>query len=199
MSKDQSTIVIAGACAHPGRVLQTDLRPPSGSRARQIAIKAALDRARSSGRGLGGHPGSDPVCRAGHGTRPPPPQCRHPRRRAGLGLNQCAARASRAVALGRPADRARSSRSSLRLQGSMSQRRTARIARRHQDGRHEVHRYDDQVRPVGRFQRPTTWQYGRERRSASGRSREEQDRFAVLVRHNAEAAKVRSSRTRSCR
>ena len=62
-------------------------------------------------------------------------------------------------------------------------------ARGHQDGRRQVHRHDDQGRPLGRLQRLPHGYHGRERRAPVPDHPAEQDAFAVASQNKAEAAR----------
>ena len=153
--------------ANAGRRVQRRARQPAGARPRQDRHQGgARARARGGGRGLRGHHGPDP----GRRRRPEPGAAglhrrRHSRRRAGLGHEPAVRLGPARGGAGRPADRARL------LQGRGRRRHGEHepgaalraSARRHQDGRHEVHRHHDQGRPVGCLQRLPHGQHRRER------------------------------------
>ena len=154
-------------CPNPGRLVQRRTRQPAGPRSRQDCHQGgARARARRGRRGLRGHHGADPRRRC----RPEPGAAgvdrrRHSRRCAGLGHEPAVRLRAARRGAGRPADRARL------LQGRGRRRHGEHepgaalraSARRHQDGRHEVHRHHDQGRPVGRLQRLSHGQHRRER------------------------------------
>ena len=134
------------------------------------------------------------ILTAGAGPEPGPPgldRRRHPGREPGLGRQ--------------PAVRLRPARGRARLSGDPQRRRRDRrrrrpgidehgaalraSAQRREDGRLRDDRHHDQGRPVGRLQRLSHGQHGRERRHASGRSpAQQQDEFAVGSQNKAEAA-----------
>ena len=167
MSKDQATIVIASAARTPVGSFNGALASLPAHELGKVAIKAALERARvEAGRRLRGHPGPDP----GRRRRPEPgapglDRRRHPGRRAGLGHEP-------AVRLGPARRRARRPADPARLLQDRRRRRPGEHepgaalrapARRHQDGRRQVHRHHDQGRPVGCLQRLPHGHHGRER------------------------------------
>ena len=167
MSKDQSTIAIAAAARTPVGAFNGALGRPARPRSRQDRDRGGAGARRGgAGRGVRGHPGADSYC--GRGPEPGAAglhQRRHSRRRAGLGREPVVRLGPARGGARRPADRA----------GLLAHRHRRRAgehepgaalrasARRHQDGRREVHRYDDQGRPVGRLQRLSHGHDGRER------------------------------------
>ena len=168
MSKDQETIVIASAARTPVGAFNGTLAGLPAHDLGKIAIKAALERARVEpgdvsevilGQILSAGAGPEPGAAGLH-------QRRHPGRCAGLG-HEPAVRLGPARGGARPPSRSSSAPSKIVVAGgqeSMSQApHCIASARRHQDGRRQVHRHHDQGRPVGCLQRLPHGQHRRER------------------------------------
>ena len=152
---------------HAGRLVQRRAGQPAGARARQGRHQGrAGARARRGGRRVRGDPGPDPC-----GRRRPEPgaagldQRRHPGRCAGLGHEPALRLGPARGGARRPADPARLLQDRHRRRPGEHEPGAALLAhaRRHQDGRRQVHRHDDQGRPVGRLQRLSHGHHGRER------------------------------------
>ena len=154
--------------AHAGRLVQRRAGKPARARTRQgrhqggARAGARGDRAtcpRSSwARSWRPAPGQNPARQASIGAG-------IPGRRAGLGHEPAVRLGPARGGARRPADRARLlQHRGRRRPGEHEPGAALRPpARRHQDGRHEVHRHHDQGRPVGRLQRLPHGQHGRER------------------------------------
>ena len=167
MSKDQATIVIASAARTPVGAFNGTLASLPAHELGKVAIKAALERARvEAGRRVRGHSGPDPGgrCRTEPGAAGLHRR-RHSGRRAGVGHEPAVRLGPARGRAGRPADPARLVQDRRRRRPGEHEPGAAlrASARRHQDGRCQVHRHHDQGRPVGCLQRLPHGQHGRER------------------------------------
>ena len=114
-----------------------------------------------------------------------------PDSKTAFGINQVCGSGLRAVALA--AQQIRTGESDIVVAGgqeSMSQSAPCRLsARRHQDGRCQLHRHDDQGRAVGRLQRLSHGHHRRERRAKECQiTRADQDALALASQQKASAA-----------
>ena len=165
---DDKTIVIASAARTPVGSFNGAFAEPAGARARRGRHQGrARARRRRSRRGRRSHPrpGADGRRRAR--TRPARPRSLPASRGSpAWGLNQLCGSGLRAVALGMQQIATGDAKiivaGGQECMSPVAARRAS--ARRHEDGRLQVHRHHDQGRPVGRLQRLSHGQHGRERR-----------------------------------
>ena len=114
-----------------------------------------------------------------------------PVEKTAYGINQLCGSGLRAVALGYPGDPQRRQRDRRRRRPGEHEPGAAlhASAQRRQDGRRRAGRHHDQGRAVGRLQRLSHGQHGRERRAEDGRSRaSSRTQFAAASQQKAEAA-----------